>query len=35
MLTNEPGIGVARHGDAGYDLARKVAKKKGVKIPMI
>jgi len=35
VLTNDPGIGVARHVDAGYDLARKVAKEKDVKIPMM
>jgi urocanate hydratase len=35
VLTNDPGIGVARHVDAGYDLARQVAKEKGVKIPMM
>jgi len=35
VLTNDPGIGVARHADAGYELARKVAKEKGVKIPMM
>jgi urocanate hydratase len=35
VLTNDPGIGVARHVDAGYDLARKVAQEKGVKIPML
>jgi urocanate hydratase len=35
VLTNDPGIGVARHADAGYDLAQKVAKEKGVKIPMM
>lgn len=34
VLTNDPGIGVARHADAGYDLARKTAKEKGVRIPM-
>ncbi|TKJ44005.1 urocanate hydratase [candidate division TA06 bacterium B3_TA06] len=34
VLTNDPGIGVARHADAGYDIAKKVAKEKGVKIPM-
>jgi urocanate hydratase len=33
-LTNDPGIGVARHVDAGYELAKSVAKNKGVKIPM-
>jgi len=35
VLTNDPGIGVARHADAGYELARKVAKEKGVKVPMM
>jgi urocanate hydratase len=35
VLTNDPGIGVARHADAGYDLARKVAKEKGVRVPMM
>ncbi|MFQ5905606.1 MAG: urocanate hydratase, partial [bacterium] len=34
VLANDPGIGIARHVDAGYDLARKIAKEKGVKIPM-
>jgi urocanate hydratase len=35
VLTNDPGIGIARHVDAGYDLARSVAREKGVKIPML
>ena len=35
VLTNDPGIGVARHADAGYELAQNVAKEKGVKIPMM
>jgi len=34
VLTNDPGIGVARHVDAGYDEAKRFAKDKGVKIPM-
>jgi urocanate hydratase len=34
VLTNDPGIGVARHVDAGYDEAAKFAEKKGVKVPM-
>jgi urocanate hydratase len=34
VLTNDPGIGVARHVDAGYDEAKSFAKKTGVKIPM-
>ncbi|MCX6641048.1 MAG: urocanate hydratase [bacterium] len=33
VLTNDPGIGVARHVDAGYELAEKVAKERGIKIP--
>ena len=35
VLTNDPGIGVARHVDAGYEEAIETAKEKGVKIPMI
>jgi urocanate hydratase len=35
VLTNDPGIGVARHVDAGYDEARDFARGKGIKIPMI
>jgi urocanate hydratase len=35
VLTNDPGIGVARHADAGYELAKKVAKEKGVRVPMM
>jgi len=34
VLTNDPGIGIARHVDAGYDEAKAFAKKKGIKIPM-
>ncbi len=34
VLTNDPGIGVARHVDAGYSLAKNVAIKKGLKIPI-
>src|SRR3954470_9428968 len=34
VLTNDPGIGIARHVDAGYDEAKDTARKKGVKIPM-
>ncbi|UCE66627.1 MAG: urocanate hydratase [Candidatus Zixiibacteriota bacterium] len=34
VLTNDPGSGVARHADAGYEEAIAVAEKKGVKIPM-
>jgi urocanate hydratase len=35
VLTNDPGIGVARHVDAGYSEAVDFAKKSGVKIPMM
>jgi len=34
VLTNDPGIGVARHVDAGYPEAIDFARKSGVKIPM-
>jgi urocanate hydratase len=34
VLTNDPGMGIIRHVDAGYDEAQKVADAKGVKIPM-
>lgn len=34
VLTNDPGIGVARHYDAGYGEAIRFAGEKGIKIPM-
>jgi len=34
VLTNDPGIGVARHADAGYAEAVDFARKTGIKIPM-
>jgi urocanate hydratase len=34
VLTNDPGIGVARHADAGYPEAIEFARKSGIKIPM-
>jgi urocanate hydratase len=34
VLTCDPGIGVARHADAGYDEAIATAEAKGVRIPM-
>lgn len=34
VLTNDPGLGVARHVDAGYEEAEKTAKEKGIKIPV-
>jgi len=35
VLTNDPGMGVARHVDAGYPEAITFAKKNGVKVPML
>jgi len=34
VLTNDPGIGVARHADAGYETARETARRTGIVIPM-
>ncbi|MEE8478223.1 MAG: urocanate hydratase, partial [Gemmatimonadales bacterium] len=34
VLTNDPGTGVMRHADAGYDRALEVADTRGVRIPM-
>ncbi len=34
VLTNDPGIGVARHADAGYDIAIATAAREGIRIPM-
>ena len=34
VLTNDPGMGVIRHVDAGYELAEQVAAERGVRIPM-
>ncbi len=34
VLTNDPGMGVIRHVDAGYDEAVEVAEQRGVRIPM-
>jgi urocanate hydratase len=35
VLTNDPGIGVARHADAGYELAIDTAAAQGLQLPMI
>ena len=35
VLTNDPGTGIVRHADAGYEEAIQTAKAKGIKIPMI
>jgi len=34
VLTNDPGLGVARHVDAGYEEAKKIAKERNLIIPM-
>jgi urocanate hydratase len=34
VLTNDPGMGVIRHVDAGYELAEQVASEQGVRVPM-
>jgi urocanate hydratase len=35
VLTTDPGLGVVRHADAGYETAKKVAREKGIKMPML
>ncbi|MGI8386822.1 urocanate hydratase [Robertmurraya sp. P23] len=35
VLTTDPGMGVVRHVDAGYELAKKTARERGVNIPML
>ena len=35
VLTNDPGLGVARHVDAGYEEAEDTARAKGVQVPML
>jgi urocanate hydratase len=32
VLNNDPGLGVARHADAGYELAQQTAREKGIQI---
>jgi urocanate hydratase len=34
VLRNDPGMGVIRHVDAGYDLAADVAEERGIRVPM-
>ena len=34
VLTNDPGMGVARHADAGYDIAIRTAEQQGIQLPM-
>jgi len=35
VLTNDPGTGVMRHADAGYDIAKDCAREQGLTLPMI
>jgi len=35
VLTNDPGIGVARHADAGYEAALETAREHGIHLPML
>lgn len=35
VLTTDPGMGIVRHADAGYELAQQTAREKGVRIPMM
>jgi urocanate hydratase len=35
VLTNDPGTGVMRHADAGYEIARRVAHQRGVDLPWL
>ena len=35
VLTNDPGMGVIRHADAGYEHATEVARERGLRVPML
>lgn len=35
VLTTDPGMGIVRHADAGYDIALNAAKEKGIHMPML
>ncbi|UJB17829.1 MULTISPECIES: urocanate hydratase [Lysobacter] len=35
VLWNDPGTGVMRHADAGYEIAQQCAKEQGLKLPML
>jgi urocanate hydratase len=35
VLTCDPGLGVVRHADAGYESARGVARERGIRMPML
>jgi urocanate hydratase len=35
VLTNDPGTGVMRHADAGYEIAVRTARETGLDLPML
>jgi urocanate hydratase len=35
VLWNDPGTGVMRHADAGYEIAKACAREMGLKLPMV
>jgi len=35
LFTLDPGLGIVRHADAGYETSRRIAKEKGIKTPML
>ena len=35
VLTADPGTGVMRHADAGYELAIETARERGIDLPML
>jgi urocanate hydratase len=35
VLTTDPGMGIVRHADAGYEIAVKAAREHGIKMPML
>jgi urocanate hydratase len=35
VLTTDPGMGIARHADAGYEKAIETAEEKGIHLPLI
>ena len=35
VLWNDPGTGVMRHADAGYDIAKQCAREMGLTLPMV
>ena len=35
VLNNDPGLGVVRHADAGYEVAQRTARERGIHIPVV